>query len=101
MFDKSTYINRRKALKSKGLSGIGLVLGNAESPMNYRDNTYHFRQDSSFLYFFGLNLPGLAGVIDFDSGEEYIFGNDEVVNSFGNLIKKQRKRFIYLIAKNS
>lgn len=76
MFDKITYINRRGALKTKGLSGLGLILGNNESPMNYRDNTYHYRQDSSFLYFFGLDFPGLAGVIDFDSGEEFIFGND-------------------------
>lgn len=76
MFDKSTYINRRKALKSKGLKGVGLILGNVESPMNYRDNTYHYRQDSSFLYFFGLNFPGLAGVVDFDSGEDFIFGDD-------------------------
>ena len=76
MFDKNTYIARRKSLKNKNLSGDGLILGNVESPMNYRDNTYHFRQDSSFLYFFGLNFPGLAGVIDFDSGEEFIFGDD-------------------------
>jgi len=76
MFDKVTYIKRRSTLKSKGLKGIGLIPGNMESPMNYKDNTYHFRQDSSFLYFFGLTLPGLAGIIDFDSGEDYIFGND-------------------------
>ncbi|MCY1722215.1 aminopeptidase P family protein [Prolixibacteraceae bacterium Z1-6] len=76
MFEKSTYINRRKALKSKGLKGIGIFLGNNESPMNYRDNTYHYRQDSSFLYFFGLNFPGLVGIVDFDSGDDYIFGDD-------------------------
>lgn len=76
MFEKNTYVNRRKALKSKNLSGVGLIMGNVESPMNYRDNTFHFRQNSSFLYFFGLDFPGLAGVIDFDSGEEYIFGDD-------------------------
>ncbi len=76
MFEKNTYISRRAELKKKGLSGIGLLLGNNESPMNYLDNTYHFRQDSSFLYFFGLDFPGLIGVIDFDSGEDYIFGND-------------------------
>ncbi len=76
MFDKSTYSNRRKALKTKGLTGIALILGNVEAPMNYRDNTYHFRQDSNFLYFFGLDFPGLAGVVDFDSGEDFIFGND-------------------------
>ncbi|MCK5730423.1 MAG: aminopeptidase P family protein [Draconibacterium sp.] len=76
MFDKSTYLNRRKSLQNKGLNGVGLILGNGESPMSYSDNTYHFRQDSSFLYFFGLDFPGLAGVIDFDSGKDYIFGND-------------------------
>lgn len=76
MFDKNIYENRRTALKNKGLKGIGLIPGNVESAMNYRDNTYHFRQDSSFLYFFGLDFPGLAGVVDFDSGEDYIFGND-------------------------
>jgi len=76
MFEKGTYINRRKSLHNKGLNGVGLILGNVESSMNYRDNTFHFRQDSSFLYFFGLDFPGLAGVIDFDSGEDFIFGND-------------------------
>ena len=53
-----------------------LILGNGEAPANYTDNTYKFRQDSSFLYFFGLNQPGFAGVIDIDSGDEYLFGND-------------------------
>jgi Xaa-Pro aminopeptidase len=76
MFDKSTYINRRNALQKKGLTGIGLILGNQEAAMNYHDNTYHFRQDSSFLYFFGLDFPGLIGVADFDSGKDYIFGDD-------------------------
>jgi len=76
MFGKSIYINRRKKLKDKIQQGIGLFLGNEESPMNYLGNTYHFRQDSSFLYFFGLDFPGLAAAIDFDSGEEYIFGDD-------------------------
>ncbi|MFV0591172.1 MAG: aminopeptidase P family protein [Draconibacterium sp.] len=76
MFSKSTYINRRKALKTKGLTGIAVILGNVESPINYTDNTYHFRQDSNFLYFFGLDFPGLVGVLDFDSGEDYIFGDD-------------------------
>ena len=76
MFEKNIYINRRNKLKDKMKTGIGLFLGNEESPMNYTGNTYKFRQDSSFLYFFGLDFPGLAGVIDFDSGEECIFGND-------------------------
>ena len=76
MFEKNIYIGRRNALKNKGLTGIALLVGNVDAPMNYLDNTYHFRQDSSFLYFFGLDFPGLVGVIDFDSGEDYIFGND-------------------------
>lgn len=76
MFNKEVYINRREKLKSSINGGIALFLGNMESPMNYLSNTFHFRQDSSFLYFFGLDFPGLAAVIDFDSGEEIIFGND-------------------------
>jgi Xaa-Pro aminopeptidase len=76
MFEKSIYENRRKTLKNKGLNGIVVFPGNIDSPMNYTDNTYHFRQDSSFLYFFGLDFQGLAGVIDFDSGEDFLFGDD-------------------------
>ena len=76
MFDKSVYVSRRKRLIEKMSGGLVLVLGNGEAPANYTDNTYKFRQDSSFLYFFGLNLPGFAGVLDVDTGKEYIFGND-------------------------
>ncbi len=76
MFEKSIYKSRRKALINKQLNGVALILGNIDSPMNYLDNTFHFRQDSTFLYFFGLDFPGLAGVIDFDNGKEYLFGND-------------------------
>lgn len=76
MFSSETYIARRKALKEKVSGGLILLLGNVDVPMNYTDNTYHFRQDSSFLYFFGLDFQGLAGVIDVDSGEEIVFGND-------------------------
>ncbi len=76
MFEKHIYQNRRNALKSKGFKGVALILGNIDSPRNYSDNYFSFRQDSSFLYFFGLDFSGLAGVIDFDNGEEFIFGND-------------------------
>ena len=69
-------MDRRKILRTRIDSGIAVFLGNNESPMNYKDNTYHFRQDSSFLYYFGLNTAGLTGIIDFDEGKEYIFGND-------------------------
>lgn len=56
--------------------GLALFPSNNESPMNYPDNTYHYRQDSNFLYFFGLDQPGPAGVIDFDTGEDILFGDD-------------------------
>ena len=76
MFSKDTYVRRRAALKEQLKSGLLFFPGNAEASMNYPDNTYHFRQDSNFLYFFGLDHPNLAGLIDVESGEEYIFGND-------------------------
>ncbi|MBN2246697.1 MAG: aminopeptidase P family protein [Candidatus Aminicenantes bacterium] len=76
MFDPKIYIQRRNKLKKQLKSGIALFLGNEESPMNYRDNPFHFRQDSNFLYFFGLDSPGLAGIIDIDEGKDIIFGND-------------------------
>ena len=56
--------------------GLILILGNNEAPANYPDNTYKFRQDSSFVYFFGHSHPGYAGIIDANSGEEYFFGDD-------------------------
>ncbi|MFQ5675267.1 MAG: aminopeptidase P N-terminal domain-containing protein, partial [bacterium] len=63
MFKPDTYSARRQKLKEQIGSGIILFLGNNESPMNYEDNAYHFRQDSTFLYFWGLNSPGLATII--------------------------------------
>ncbi|MDA3953156.1 MAG: aminopeptidase P family protein [Bacteroidales bacterium] len=76
MFKKDIYIDRRNRLKNKLKGGLVLLLGNKEAAFNYPDNTYHFRQDSSFLYFFGLDIPNLAGLIDLDSSKEYLFGND-------------------------
>jgi Xaa-Pro aminopeptidase len=76
MFKKSIYISRRKKLTAQIRSGIILIPGNAEAAMNYPGNTYHFRQDSNFLYFFGLDQPDLIGLIDVDHHREYIFGND-------------------------
>ncbi|MFC1737578.1 aminopeptidase P family protein [Planctomycetota bacterium] len=80
MFGPDVYIKRRKLLQANVQSGLVLLLGNEESPMNYPDNQYPFRQDSSFLYFFGLDFPGLAAVIDIDQGTECIFGNDLTVD---------------------
>jgi Xaa-Pro aminopeptidase len=76
MFNTLTYIQRRNQLCKKLSGGIILLPGNSDVPMNYTDNTYYFRQDSSFLYFFGLDFQNLAGIIDVDSGEEIIFGDD-------------------------
>ncbi len=76
MFDSLTYQKRRKALREKVSHGIILLLGNNEAPANYPDNAYKFRQDSSFVYFFGLQHPGFAGILDVDSGEDYLFGDD-------------------------
>ncbi|HOK74140.1 MAG TPA: aminopeptidase P family protein [Bacteroidales bacterium] len=80
MFSSEVYSDRRQKLRSLVKSGLAFFPGNVESPVNYPANPYHFRQDSSFLYFFGLDLPGLAGVIDFDSGDEWIFGDDFDLN---------------------
>lgn len=76
MFKADVYTNRRNSLRRTVKTGIALFPGNVDSPMNYPANTYHFRQDSDFLYFFGLDLQGLFGVMDLDSGTDYIFGND-------------------------
>ena len=76
MFDSIIYQKRRQALREKIQSGIILLLGNNEAPANYPDNTYKYRQDSSFIYFFGQSHPGYAGIIDADNGEDYFFGDD-------------------------
>ena len=76
MFKKEIYINRRNNLRNQMKSGLVLILGNPDSPMNYPANTFHFRQDSNFLYLFGLDYQNLAGVIDIDENKHYIFGND-------------------------
>ena len=76
LFDKGTYAARRKTLMQQVKSGLILLFGNNDSPMNYPGNVYKYRQDSAFLYFFGQHREGLVGVLDADSGEEYLFGND-------------------------
>lgn len=76
MFKPEVYQQRRKKLKSLVKSGLCLFPGNIDSPMNYPANSYPFRQDSTFLYFFGLDSPGLAAVVDIDEGQDIIFGDD-------------------------
>jgi Xaa-Pro aminopeptidase len=80
MFNPEVYIQRRKILSEKIGSGLILFFGNDESPMNYPDNTYHFRQHSSFLYFFGIDFPGLAAVIDIDNQRQFVFGDDYTID---------------------
>jgi Xaa-Pro aminopeptidase len=76
LFSKETYRERRDQLKRKMGSGVLLFLGNEESSMNFKDNWYPFRQDSTFLYFFGLDMPGLSAVIDIDQDIEILFGDN-------------------------
>ena len=76
MFDSKIYSERRARLKEQVGSGLLLFFGNEESPMNYPANPYHFRQDSSFLYFFGLDTPSLAAIVDVDDDKDVIYGND-------------------------
>ena len=76
MFTKEIYTNRRKQLATSIGSGILLFMGNAESPMNFKDNAYHFRQDSTFLYYFGINEPHLAALIDLDEDKTIVFGDE-------------------------
>lgn len=80
MFSTDTYKNRRAALKRNVGSGLMLFFGNEECGMSYEDNTYHFKQDSSFLYFFGLDYAGLAAIIDVDEDREIIFGNELTID---------------------
>lgn len=79
MFSTATYRSRREKLKKRVASGILLFLGNDESPMNYQDNPFHFRQDSTFLYYFGLDYAGLAAAMDIEADQEIIFGNELTV----------------------
>ncbi len=80
MFKSEVYVKRRTALHKLMKSGLGLFIGSEEAPMNYPANTYHFRQDSDFLYYFGIDLPGFTGLMDFDSGKDWIYGNDVTVD---------------------
>jgi Xaa-Pro aminopeptidase len=80
LISKETYVRRRSQLKRDMQSGLLLFLGNDEVGMNYADNTYKFRQDSTMLYFFGLDFPGIAAVIDVDNDREIVFGNDLTID---------------------
>ncbi|MBQ6037467.1 MAG: aminopeptidase P family protein [Bacteroidaceae bacterium] len=76
MFSKEVYVQRREALKKQVGSGILLFLGNDEMGLNYEDNAFRYRQDSSFLYYFGISNAGLSAIIDIDEDREIIFGDE-------------------------
>ena len=78
MFAKEVYVRRRKALldKMKGERGIALFIGNVDAPAQYKDNCYKWRQDSTWLYFFGIDEPRFAATIDLETGEETIYADD-------------------------
>ena len=80
MFAKEIYIRRRQTLLARmrdaGESGVILLIGNAEAPAQYKDNCYKFRQDSTWLYYMGLDEPMMAAVLDIDSGAETLFADD-------------------------
>ncbi|MDR2131712.1 MAG: aminopeptidase P N-terminal domain-containing protein [Odoribacteraceae bacterium] len=80
MFEKEVYQNRRSRLREEVGHGLLLFIGNNECGMNYADNTYPFRQDSTFLYFFGIDRPGLTALVDVDEGKEMIFGDDPTMD---------------------
>ena len=80
MFTKEVYVARRAALLAKmrtaGEKGIILFIGNAEAPAQYKDNCYKWRQDSTWLYYMGLDEPLMAAVLDIESGAETLYAND-------------------------
>jgi Xaa-Pro aminopeptidase len=79
-FDPSVYGNRRERLARDLGTGVAVFLGNGEAPMNYADNTYPFRQDATFLYFWALDRPDLAAVIDVDAGSQTIFLDEATID---------------------
>jgi Xaa-Pro aminopeptidase len=76
MFDSSTYAARRASLAKSVKKGIILLMGNQDVGMNYTANTYTFRQDSNFLYFLGMDMPGLTALIDAETGKTTVYGTD-------------------------
>ncbi|MBQ3767255.1 MAG: aminopeptidase P N-terminal domain-containing protein [Bacteroidales bacterium] len=80
MFAKEIYARRRRVLMQKmrdaGADGIILFVGNAEAPAQYKDNCYKWRQDSTWLYYFGLDDPMYAAILDIDADTETVYADD-------------------------
>lgn len=81
MFKKEIYIDRRNVLRKSVKSGLIVLMGNMDAQYNYADNVYHFRQDSSFLYYFGLQREEFVGVLDVDAANDRLFGDDYSLDS--------------------
>ncbi len=79
-YDRETYTQRRKKLANNVGSGTILLLGNSQVGINFKDNWFPFRQDSSFLYYFGISQLGPVGIIDIDEGKEYLVGNELTID---------------------
>lgn len=80
MFPAKTYVERRARLRQMLGSGIVILPGNFDTAINFPNNAISFRQDSTFLYFFGLNMARLTGIIDLDNGKDYLYGNDTTID---------------------
>lgn len=76
MHESGIHAVRRQRLRALLAGGMAVLIGNSESPINYGHNAYPFHQDATFRYFFGIDRPALAAVIDVDSGQEVLFGDD-------------------------
>lgn len=80
MFAENIYIARRRALRERLRTGIVLLPGNVDAPINFAHNAHPFRQDATFRYFFGINRPGLVALLDLESGEDVVFGDDATLD---------------------
>lgn len=84
MFDKSVYVDRRKVLldnmRAAGARGVIIFIGNVDAAAQYRDNCYKFRQDSTWLYYIGVDTPRCAAVLDIDSGAECLYCDDTEID---------------------
>lgn len=76
MFADSVYTGRRRALREQLRTGVVLLIGNVDAPINFAHNVHPFRQDATFSYFFGVNRPRLAAILDLDTGVETMFGDE-------------------------
>lgn len=94
MFTKEVYVQRRNELKTLVGSGTVILMGNGEAALNYRGNPYTFRQDSSFIYYIGLDTPDLAYVLDIDNDREFLVGDELTIDDIiwmGNLPSLQER----------